>query len=957
MKQITRLLSALSFVLLSICGFSQDVQKLPDDPRIKSGKLANGLTYYIIKNPAMKGYADFCIAEKVGTTLEEKDQKGMFKALELLAMRGTRNFTDSTITQYLHSLGVGNSNILFQTNPDNLVYSIKNVPVVNQNVIDSSLLILYNWLGSINIDEEDITQVMPVLKNRMMDEWDASKRMDAAIMKELYPRSSYADTPNPSGIVKMVPYSSKDLRNFYYKWCRPDLQAVFVVGDIDPVVMETRIKSVFSTVPKPLKDADRNYYTPKPLDGVRIVIQKDPEYNKTTVSINLLKDPLPEKYKKTSVPYIEEYMDHAISRLLFNRIQDGIISQNLPISNIKIEQGKFMDIHTVDKFSITFETQPNMVYAAISYLSMEMDRMARYGFNNQEFINSRELYFRELELLYDNRLKLDNNIFLTRAVNNYLHDYSLASIEMHFEIMKEILYSITHNQLNEYAKAMVGQKDNIVITCKMPQVRGAEEISRERVLTSFNDALAQSPSSYLEAGVVKWPKFNMQPQGAAITSELTDPITGAYVLILSNGATVVLKNTDSSKDTISFKGVSKGGFSQMSGIKLGSEQYLNDILNLGGLGDISQPTLEKLYLYHNLRLEAKISPNTEELYGFADKSSAEKLFQIINMSLTGRRADEKAFHVYKKGKMYEASYHSLSPLDVFKDSVRYYNYSNKKYVAAPSVQELDAIEYSSVLYASRTRFSNAADFVFIFAGNMDRQQFADFALKYIGTIPGDVSKRENWQIVPNYLTKGNVYKRFLHRMVIPRTYIQITLSCGMQYNLENDVLSKLLDKYLNGLYINGQIKNLSSKSSAKAQLGYYPEQIMVASSTFETDSLKADQILSIIDYQMDNLARDGIDPTLFYSMIQSVRDDFNEASKGNDYWLNAMEKRYIVEKDFHSNFLKMLGEMTPDKFNWFVKKILQNGNKVVVIMEGTTEDVSTRNLFKDNKFIKDYFNL
>lgn len=957
MKRITRVILIFFCLLLSVRGFSQDVQKLPDDPRIKSGKLANGLTYYIIKNTAVKGYADFCIAEKVGTTLEEKDQKGMFKALELLAMRGTRNFTDSTITQYLHSLGVGNSNIVFHTNPDNLIYSIKNVPVGNQNVIDSSLLILYNWLGSINIDEEDITQVMPVIKNRMMDEWDASKRMDAAIMKELYPRSSYARTPDPSGIVKMVPYSSKDLRSFYYKWCRPDLQAVFVVGDVDPNVMETRIKSVFSTVPKPLKDAERDYYTPKPLDGVRIIIQKDPEYNKTTVSINLLKEPLPEKYKKTSVPYIEEYMDNAISRLLFNRIQDGIISQNLPISNVKVEQGKFMEMHNVDKFSITFETQPNMVYAAISYLSVELDRMARYGLNNQEFINSRDMYFRELELLYDNRLKLDNGVFLKRAIKNYLHDYSLASIEMHFEIMKEIVYSITHGQLNEYAEAMVGQKENIVITCKMPQVRGSEEISKERILTSFNDALAQSPSSYLETGVVKWPKFNAQPKMATITSELTDPVNGAYVIILSNGATVVLKNTDSSKDTISFKGVSKGGFSQMNGVGLGSEQYLNDILNLGGLGDISQPTMEKLYLYHNLWTGANISPNTEELYGFADKGSAEKLFQIINMNLTGRRADEKAFNVYKRGKMYEASYHSLSPLDVFKDSVKYYNYGNKKYVVAPTIGELDAIEYSSVLYASRARFSNAADFVFIFAGNMDYQQFADLAVKYIGCIPGDVSKRENWQVVPNYLTKGNVYKRFLHRMVIPRTYIQVTLSCGMQYNLENEILSRILDKYLNGLYENGQIKNLSSKSSARVQLGYYPEEIMAACSTFETDSLKADQILPIIDYEMDNLVNHGIDSTLFYSIIYSIRHDFNEVSKGNGYWLDAIEKRYIVGKDFHSNFLKMLGEMTPDKFNGFIRNLRKNGNKVVVIMEGTTEDVNTRNLFKDNKFIKDYFDL
>ncbi|MEG0891193.1 MAG: insulinase family protein [Bacteroidales bacterium] len=957
MQLFIKVIAAFLLLSLSIRVFAQDVQKLPNDPRVKTGKLANGLTYYIIKNEAHKGYANFCIAQKVGTTLEGQNQKGMFKALELLATRGTRNFTDSTITQYLHSVGVENSDIVFNTNDDDITYLIKNVPIGNQNTIDSSLLILYNWLGSINIDEEDITKVMPLLKNTMMNEWGAAKRIDASVLMELFPRSSYARSINPSEIAKMESYSSKDLRNFYYQWCRPNLQAIFVVGDIDTTSMETRIKSVFSTIPKPLKNVDRNYYKPKQFNGVKVIIHKDPEYNKTLVTIDLLKEPLPAKYKETSVPYIEEYMDKAISQLLFNRIQDGIIAQNLPISNVKIEQGNFMNIHNLDKFSISFETQPNMVYSSISYLSIELDRMAKYGFNNQEFTNSRDIYFRLLETLYDNRFKLDNDIFLKRALNNYLDNYSLASIEMHFELMKEILYSLTQDQLNEYAKAMVGQKDNVVITCKMPQIKDDEGISKERVLSAFNDALAKSPSSYLEAGVVKWPKFYTQEQTAEITSQIIDPITGAYVLILSNGATAVLKKTYSSKDTISFKGVSKGGLSLMNGFSIGDQKYFNDILNLGGVGDISQPTLEKLYSYHNLRLNAGISPNTEELAGSSNIESVEKLFQVINLSLTSRRADEKAFNVYKRVKVYEAAYHSLSPLDVFKDSVEYYNSGNKKYIGSSSPKEIDAMEYSPVLYASRTRFSNAADFVFIFTGNMDNQKFAALATKYLGNIPGDISKREDWQVVPNYLAKGNVEKRFLHQMVIPRTYVNVTLSSGMPYSIENYVLSKIMNNYLEKLYTNGQIKNMASKSNVKTMLRYYPEEIMVTESNFETDSISAGEIVNVINNELYKVSYSGIDSTLFYSMIQDIRSNFNVVSRGNNYWINALERRYITKKDFHNNFLKVLGEITPNRFSDFVKDIKENGNNITVIMEGTTEDVKTKNLFKDNKFIKDFFEL
>ncbi|MDO4736793.1 MAG: hypothetical protein Q4B21_07260, partial [Bacteroidia bacterium] len=146
----------------------KDVQQLPDDPRVKTGKLANGLTYYIVKNQAVKGHADFAIAQKIGTAIESSNQKGMCKMLELLSTRGTRNFTDSTIVKYLNSLGVGSKNILFETGADNIQYTIRSIPIARQNTMDSALLIMYNWLASINIDEEDVAQTIPMLKTALL---------------------------------------------------------------------------------------------------------------------------------------------------------------------------------------------------------------------------------------------------------------------------------------------------------------------------------------------------------------------------------------------------------------------------------------------------------------------------------------------------------------------------------------------------------------------------------------------------------------------------------------------------------------------------------------------------------------------------------------------------------------------------------------------------------------------
>jgi hypothetical protein len=65
---------------------------------------------------------------------------------------------------------------------------------------------------------------------------------------------------------------------------------------------------------------------------------------------------------------------------------------------------------------------------------------------------------------------------------------------MHFEIMKEILFSdqLRLDRLNQYASALLGQKEGVVISCRMPEVEGIEELSEERIQDSFVHALAKT---------------------------------------------------------------------------------------------------------------------------------------------------------------------------------------------------------------------------------------------------------------------------------------------------------------------------------------------------------------------------------------------------------------------------------------------------------------------------------
>ncbi len=936
---------------------------LPDDPRIKTGQLANGLTYYIMKNPAVKGHADFAVGQKIGTVLENGNQKGMSRMLELLATRGTRNFTDSTIMVYLNTLGLGSKDISFETGEDEIVYTIENVPIARQNTIDSTLLVLYNWMSSINIDEEDIAKAMPMLKNTLIEKWDAKERINGMHIKKLYPRSPYAKAITPEQINGLDPYSSKELRNFYYKWFRPDLQSVFVVGDIDPAKIETQIKSIFATIPKPLKAEKRNYYTPKLIKGTEVVISKDPEYDKTTVSINFQRKPLTKEYKLTSIPYIQAYFDYAVSTLLYGRIQSGIVSQNLPITNVRIENGKFLGMSNMETFTISFETLHGSLYPAIAFMSGEINILATNGFGNQEFISSKDNYFAELDILYENRFSQPNSLFMKRLKDNYFKGSSLASIEMHFTLMKDILYGtneangIRLKDLNAYASALLGQKEGVAILCSMPQVGGIDNPSVERIQAAFVNTLSKSDYTNLKKEKIEWPRFPMGEHNASIIAENYDPLSGVTMFNLSNGMNVAFKQTSGSLDTLSFRAVSKGGLSVANtDLERDISLYISDIANLSAVGGFSKTTWDKLFLYNNMALHVGINDHMEELYGFSKIENMEKFFHLINMNFTQRENDYNSFDIYKRGKSYEALYRKLSPLKVFEDSVQYYGHSNKRFIPTHSKEYVDGMDYYKIQQIINGRLANPADFLFIFAGNADIEKIREYIVKYLSVLPTEHDSEE-WFTVPDYATKGRVSRRFLHQMVIPQTYLNLTLSCGMPVTQQNAILAGLLNGFLKKECSMGALKELSPKSNISTDLKYYPEEIMTCQMNFVTDSAGAQQIIDIVNSKLEKIAYEGMAVDEFNALVSTFKQGEKTAQAKNSYWINALAGRYLLGKDIITGYSTAISSVTPEMFKEFVDKVYRRGNAISVIMEGTTQDVNTQNLFRENQFIRDFFDL
>ena len=158
---INTFLSSL-MLLLALSVFAQDVTydpaaPIPMDPDVIYGKLDNGMTYYIRENSEPKERAELYLVVNAGALSEDEDQNGLAHFCEHMAFNGTKNFDKKAILNYLQSIGMKfGPEINAFTSSDETNYMLQKVPTTDPKIIDTALMILYDWACNIAFEDEEI---------------------------------------------------------------------------------------------------------------------------------------------------------------------------------------------------------------------------------------------------------------------------------------------------------------------------------------------------------------------------------------------------------------------------------------------------------------------------------------------------------------------------------------------------------------------------------------------------------------------------------------------------------------------------------------------------------------------------------------------------------------------------------------------------------------------------------
>src|ERR1035437_3094719 len=185
---LIKCISLSLLVLITVNLSAQQVQVLPIDPKVRYGKLDNGLTYYIRANQKPKDRAEFFIAQNVGAILEMDNQNGLAHFLEHMAFNGTKNYPGKGIINYFESIGVKfGTNINAYTAQDETVYNLSDVPTTRDGIVDSALLVLHDWSSFITLDGIEIDDERGVIREECRQGAGPERRMWKESSKLKYP--------------------------------------------------------------------------------------------------------------------------------------------------------------------------------------------------------------------------------------------------------------------------------------------------------------------------------------------------------------------------------------------------------------------------------------------------------------------------------------------------------------------------------------------------------------------------------------------------------------------------------------------------------------------------------------------------------------------------------------------------------------------------------------------------
>jgi len=865
-------------------------QAMPVDPKVKIGRLSNGLTYYIRHNSLPEKRVELRLVVNTGSVMEDDDQLGLAHFMEHMNFNGTKHFPKNELVSYLQSIGVEfGADLNAYTGFDETVYILP-VPTDKAGLVDKGLQILKDWAHEASLDSVEIEKERGVV----IEEWRLSRGADERMMKQTLPvqymGSKYANRLPIGTKESLDHFTHAALKRFYKDWYRPDMQAVVVVGDIDVNDMEQKIKDLFGSIPASSNPRKRESFPVPDHEETLTVVAKDKETAFPSVEILFKKDLLPQ----TSIGDYCRYMNTRLfTGMLNSRLREITLKSNPPF----VGAGSFYGnsyARSKDAYQLAANTSDTGMARSLKALTEENKRVLLYGFTQSEF----ELQKKQMQSFYDRifseREKEESYKYVDEYVNNFLINEPVPGIEWEYDFVKQYLSSVKLEEVNKLAAQWI-TKNNMVVTLNAPDKEGVKIPSTDEIKNILSAVDVATIEPYKEKILAKDLMDAGKLKPGKITSAKTDEELQTTTVKLSNGATVILKQTNFKNDEILFRAFSKGGHSLVKDADYYSASNAAAIVSQSGVGNFSATDLGNMLKGKSTNVSSSISLYSEGLNGNTIPKETETLLQLIHLYFTSPRKDKDAFESFKTRQKQLYANVAANPQIYFSaEFQKLMTQNHPRGGGLPKPEDFDKINLDRSIQIYKERFANAGDFTFLFVGSFDEEKIKPLLEKYIGSLPSTAAKETFKDLgirppavkVDKSITKG----------AEPQSQVNIVFTGPAVYNEKDAYALRSLGEVMS-IKLVEQLREEKGGVygvSAFGDIRKIPFSYSNFTISFPCAPENADTLSKAAIDELKKIIKDGVSAEDLEKIKEQQKRKLEVDIKQNQFWMNGLYDAYYL---------------------------------------------------------------
>ena len=946
------LIVAVVLAAAAPAALAQDAAALPFDPAVRRGTLSNGLVYYVRRNVEPQNRAQLRLAVRAGSVLEQEAQRGLAHFVEHMAFNGTARFAKQEIVDYLESLGSGfGPDLNAYTSHDETVYQLE-LPTADEEVLETGFRILSDWAYAISFAPDEVVQERDVI----MEEWRSGRGARARIsdlqLPVLFGDSRYSERM-PIGLPEVITVATAEgLQEFADAWYRPELMAVVAVGDFDAEQIEYAIRRHFAPPPQGAVEYARARRSASPVERpqfdvpdhleARVSVVTDPEASGASLT---LYRKLPAEIGQDRAAYRRLMVDGLYGEMINQRLFERRQVADPPYIGASAGRGNLVGSTAV--LRVRARVSEDGVARGLDVVLEELRRAQLHGFTTTELARAKANQMRGIESAYEERDQRPSARLAAEYLRHFLEAEPVPGIEVEYQLYQALMPEIGTAEVDAVAD-LWAEPGNVVLLVSGPAGISAAAAAAAGVdpddSAAANAALAGALREQLAAAITREvdpyedltgdaPLLARVPEPGAIVGERRLEEIDAVELTLSNGVTVIAKQTDFRNDEVLMAATSPGGDSLAA-----DEDYVPAftaafIATGSGAGVHDQVTLDKLLAGKSVSVSPSIGELFEGLYGEASPRDLETLFQLVTLYATAPRFDPTYFASFQSRLRSQIENRDAAPQAVFNDRLRSV-LAQEHFRARPLTLELLeelSLERSRAVYEDR--FAEFGDFTFIFTGAFDWEELRELSAAYLAALPA-TGREEQWRDVGIDPPPG-VVEETVRRGLEPLSTTVLVFAGAMEWSRTEALTLTLL----------GEILQIRLRESIREELGAsysygvggsgqaLPDQEYEVFVAFDSDPERADELLDAVFTEVEWLQAGG-EQSYLDKAKELLRSGREEQLRTNHFWLNQIRVAVESGEPFSviDGFEQRLNSVTLDDVAAAARRYLLRDRYVRVVL-------------------------